>query len=365
MARRLAELAKLVPLQALNPEPWFPLLRAKVSEQSGRELGYLTDVRRMFYFPGVAKHWDAWWMQRCVGRWLDSLGHAVTRDAILDAHFGYPEGVGCFLAARQRGMRVFITIRGLEVDLFHHRRIGPQLIDALNRADGVIAVSHSLRQVAISAGVAPKQMEVIPNGVDAEQYRPGDRLKAREKLGIPGNEKLLVSVGSLKHVKGHDILFDAVARLPSHSKVRLVCVGSRSDSRWVGSLEQQVERLGLRDRVRSVGACAPAEVVSWLQASDLFTLASRREGCCNAVLEALACGVPVAVTAVGDNAWFVKSGINGELAPPGDAAGLSHAIQVALATPYHPDNIVESVKGATWQRAAADAAAYLTGVHKT
>lgn len=361
MARRLAELSKLVPLQALNPEPWFPMLRPGVREQSSTHLGYQTDVRKMFYFPGVAKHLDAWWMKRCVGRWLDSLSDATTQDAILDAHFGYPEGVGSYLAARERGMRTFITIRGLEVDLFHHPKIGPQLIEALNQADGVIAVSHSLRQAALAAGAAPKHIEVIPNGVDIAQYSPGNRAMAREELGIASDVKLLVSVGTLKQVKGHDVLLDAVARLPVQSCVRLVCIGSRSDSPWVKSLEQKADRLGIRDQIQFIGAREPAEVVTWLRASNLFTLASRREGCCNAVLEALACGVPVAVTTAGDNAWFVKPGINGELAPPDDAAALSEAIQAALETSYCTDEIVQSVKATTWERTAASVAAFFTG----
>jgi glycosyltransferase involved in cell wall biosynthesis len=223
----------------------------------------------------------------------------------------------------------------------------------------VIAVSHSLRQAAIAVGVAPAQIEVIPNGVDGQLYSPGDRRQSRAELGIPADEKLIVSVGSLKPVKGHDVLIEAIADLPSAEAIRLVCLGGRSDASWVSHLERKIDRAGVRQRVHLLGARAPEEVVRWLRASDLFTLASRREGCCNAVLEALACGVPVAVTAVGDNDWFVKPGTNGELAPPEDAAALSSAIERALNTVYCTDAIVDSIKSATWQRAAALVAARL------
>ncbi len=169
-------MAKRTKLRALNPQPWFPGLKQSEPEYTHEDCGFPIDVRRMFYIPKYGKHLDGRWMKRCVDRWLDGLGDAVDANTIIDAHFGYPDGVGCYLAARERGLPLFITIRGLEVDLFDHPRIGPQLIEALNYATGVIAVSESLRGEAVAAGVKAEQIEVIPNGVDTDFFVPGDRL---------------------------------------------------------------------------------------------------------------------------------------------------------------------------------------------
>jgi teichuronic acid biosynthesis glycosyltransferase TuaC len=73
-------------------------------------------------------------------------------------------------------------------------------------------------------------------------------------------------------------------------------------------------------------------VVEWLRAADVFALATEREGCCNAVLEALATGVPVVTTPAGDNAQYVKPGQNGLLVPIGDSAALAAALAQALAS---------------------------------
>ncbi len=161
--RRLEMLSKLAPVRALNPQVWFPGLRPKTVD-APVESTFPIDARPMFYIPGIAKRLDGMWMARTVGSWLDSLPESVTKEAVLDAHFGYPEGVGCARAATQRRIPYFVTIRGLEVDLFQRGNVGKQLVDALNGARKVIAVSEFLRQAAISAGVDDAQVVVIGNG---------------------------------------------------------------------------------------------------------------------------------------------------------------------------------------------------------
>lgn len=91
-----------------------------------------------------------------------------------------------------------------------------------------------------------------------------------------------------------------------------------------------VDRLALQDSVRFAGNLPPGEVAAWLRAADVFALATAREGCCNAVLEALAVGTPVVTTDVGDNARFVTDEVNGTLVPVDDPTALAVAIQSCL-----------------------------------
>ena len=82
--------------------------------------------------------------------------------------------------------------------------------------------------------------------------------------------------------------------------------------------------------MRFVGRIPSAEVARWLQAADVFALATSREGCCNAILEALAAGRPVVTTPAGDNAHFVRDGVNGYVVPIDDAEATAAALERAL-----------------------------------
>ncbi|TWU55680.1 glycosyltransferase [Rubripirellula reticaptiva] len=358
--RRLEELAKLVPTRALAPQPWFPLVRPRRTDPAISTENLTVDAASMFYFPGVAKSLDGFWLDRCVDRWLDGMDPKVVSDAILDAHFGYPEGVGCWRVAKRRGMPIFITIRGLEVDLFGRSSRGDQLLQALCEATGVIAVSHSLKAAAVTAGVPADQITVIPNGVDAATYSTGDQANARSSIGYESAGKLVVSVGNLKAVKGHDILVRAVANIQSDCDFQLVCIGGGVESAWGKSLQDLANELNVQDRVHFVGSKPPNEVADWLRAADLFALASRREGCCNAVLEALSTGLPVVATDAGDNSRYLEEPWAGVLVATESPIDLGVAIKSCLERKPDRPLIAKTVADVTWASVAKTVVQCLT-----
>jgi len=100
--------------------------------------------------------------------------------------------------------------------------------------------------------------------------------------------------------------------------------------------------------VKMVGRLAQPLVNTWLQAADVFALASHREGCCNAVLEALAAGRPVVAAPVGDNPQFIREGVNGLLAPVDDVAAFEHALSAALARQWDGQAISRSLEVGDW-----------------
>jgi glycosyltransferase involved in cell wall biosynthesis len=95
-------------------------------------------------------------------------------------------------------------------------------------------------------------------------------------------------------------------------------------------------------------------VAKWLQAADVFALATAREGCCNAVLEALAVGIPVVTTAAGDNSQFVRAGENGAIVPVDDVQATTDALKQCLGQKWNSTAIsrtlVEQV--GTWNEVA-------------
>lgn len=357
--RRLENLSAHCKVQALCPIPYFPWLKPFDSSEKAIEANVPVSTRKMFYLPGIAKRLDGRWMQRCVESWLKEIRPPA--NAVLDAHFGYPEGVGCVFAAETFRLPVFITIRGLEVDLLSNSTMRPVLVDALQRATGVIAVSDFLRNEAVRAGVDEKRIAVVGNGVDHKLYSRGCSKEARALLGIEQSQKMAVCVGTIKRVKGHDVLIDAWSDLVHKhgTSAKLICIGGKTDSQWHADLQRRARDKGVAQHIEFLGARSPKEIVSWLRAADLFTLASHREGCCNAVLEALATGTPVVATRVGDNANVVTSPAIGRLVPPGNAASFADALAKTFTVQHDPMIIAESVANRTWEKTANEVFQYL------
>lgn len=353
--RRLEALARLAEVRLLKPVPWFPLLRRprRFESAAGAALSPRVLVRPMFYIPGVLKGLDGRWLRRAVlpvlRQWREEQGVEL-----IDAHFGYPEGVGCVQAAGRLGLPVFVTLRGSEASYLRDAWIGPQLVAALRACTGIVAVSHSLKQAVESAGVDAAKVRVIPNAVDDTVFHPSDRDLARGRLKLPANKQVIISVGQLVHRKGHHTLLKAFALLRrKRPRVELVIVGGRSYERSYPSFVETLARdLGVADAVRLVGALPPGDVARWLQAADVFALATQREGCCNAVLEALACGLPVVTTEAGDNAVYVDSPRNGLIAAMEDPEAFADALEIVMGNVWDADAIARRVTGKGWHDVA-------------
>ncbi|HZD52052.1 MAG TPA: glycosyltransferase, partial [Woeseiaceae bacterium] len=253
--RRIEALARRTDVSAVQPIPYFPALRplpgwaaASPNHEAG-ELG--VQHAPMFYLPKVLKSLDAYWLRRAVLRKLGALKRAGRLD-LIDAHFGYPDGAGCVRAGRELGVPVFITIRGVEADNLRTPMIREQVRRALTLADGCIAVSHSLKELVMAAGVPAQNVTVIPNAVDRSLFRPRDRRESRCRLGLPADAPLVVSVGNLLSVKGHDVLIAAFAQIRGRKPdARLVIVGgSMHEPAYPQQLQAQCRRLGVENAVR-------------------------------------------------------------------------------------------------------------------
>jgi glycosyltransferase involved in cell wall biosynthesis len=234
---------------------------------------------------------------------------------------------------RELGLPVFITIRGFEHEYVQTPHVGAQMVRALREADGCVAVSQSLGELAIAHGVPRDRVRVVHNAVDSGMFRHLDRGGARQRLGLDPGLRLVVSVGQLIARKRHHVLIEAFAQaLARQPGARLAIIGGESlEPEYPRRLRDLAQRLGVAGSVGFHGNLEPAAVAEWLAAADVFALATAREGCCNAVLEALATGLPVVTTPVGDNACFVREGDNGMLVPVDDAGAMADALTAVLA----------------------------------
>ncbi len=211
---------------------------------------------------------------------------------ILDAHYLFPDGVAASIIGRILNVPVVMTARGTDVSLIPNYKVPRRLIQkACARAAGVITVSAALKDGLVAMDVDAAKITVLRNGVDLKLFRPLDRQTTRKRLNLNG--PTLISVGLLIERKGHHLIVEAMSSLPGYT---LLIAGEGPER---GNLERQIERLGLQDRVRLLGARPHSELPELYGAADALILASSREGWANVLLEAMACGTP----AIGSPIW--------------------------------------------------------------
>lgn len=191
---------------------------------------------------------------------------------------------------------------------------------ALRRFDSVVGVSDATAADAREYGVEPSRIHLIRNAVDSSRFQPsGDRAAAREALGLPEDGVLIGAVGRFSDEKGHAVLLDAVSKLEAPWRLALI-----GDGPLEPDLRAQASALGISGRTHLVGRREDIETA--YHALDVLALPSYREGLPLTVLEAGACGLPVAATNVGDVARVVLDGETGLLSPAGDAAALRRSL---------------------------------------
>ncbi len=193
-----------------------------------------------------------------------------------------------------------------------------------------VAVSETARTVAMRDWkYPPEKVQAIYSGVDTSMSASAHARSVdsmRLSLGIPsGGDPVLVCVGRLHPIKGHDVLIEAVSILrQDHPEIALVLVGNGQE---IDNLRAQVRELSLEGSVVFVGF--QRDVDPYLRAADLFVLSSRSEAMPMALLEAMAAGLPVVVSDLPSTRELVENSVNGVLAPSG-ARGLANAVQAVL-----------------------------------
>jgi glycosyltransferase involved in cell wall biosynthesis len=191
--------------------------------------------------------------------------------------------------------------------------------------DRLFAVCRdAAERFAALAGIPPERFDVLYNGVDCRRFAPNDqRAGLRRSLGFVDDELVILTVASLTPVKGHTRLLEAAAQV-------LAGVRRRMRFLWLG---EGPERERLTARLRTLGLGGQVDlpggsdrVPDYLAAADLFVLPSELEGMSNAILEAMASGLPVVAYAVGGNPELVDHEHTGLLCPGGDVDALAGAI---------------------------------------
>jgi glycosyltransferase involved in cell wall biosynthesis len=262
---------------------------------------------------------------RCLARLVRYV--RSRRIDLVHTHMDLAEYYGA-AAARLGGARALVSSKQ-NADEFRTRRTWKRwpflLLERLayEAADAVIVVSHGLVEFLRRVEHLPTaKMVVIGNGVDpAIAGNAPAQAEARRILGLPPFEPLLGTLGRLAPQKGAcDLLRALPAVLRGHPRAGLVFAGDGPDR---AALEAEARALGLEDRVVFLGFRRDASTV--LAALDLFLFPSLWEGLPQALLEALAAGLPVVAARTVGVVEILRDGENGLLVEPRDPDGLARA----------------------------------------
>jgi len=192
------------------------------------------------------------------------------------------------------------------------------------RLRAVICNSTMVRdEIVHHYAVRPEILHVIPNGVDSERFHPGLRATFRDpvrrKFGIPHNAVMLTIIGSGFQRKGVGPLIQALAQAPSGA--HLLVVGK---SRHAARYRRLPQRLGLAGRVHFAGP--QEDPRPFYAAADIYAHPALYDPAPNAVLEAMACGLPVIVSAKTGNSDIIRSQRAGMVCDALDIGAIAEAI---------------------------------------
>lgn len=324
--------------EVVAPVPYFPS-RAPMFGQWGRlarvaarenSHGIVVHHPRYPVIPRVGMSSAPMLLYAAVLPFVRRLLERGLRVDAIDAHYVYPDGVAAVWLGQKLGLPVVVTARGTDVNLIPRYAVPRRLIrKAAAGATALVAVSGALKTALTDLGVPAEKVTVLRNGVDIGLFRPpADRAAARAALGLEG--PTMVSVGGLVERKGHHLAIEALGALPGWS---LLIAGEGPER---GRLQALIDRLGLKDRARLLGARPHAELPALYGAADVLVLASSREGWANVLLESMACGTPVVATNIWGNPEVVQTRDAGVIVER-DVASIAEGVRrLAEAPPARP-----------------------------
>jgi glycosyltransferase involved in cell wall biosynthesis len=282
------------------------------------------DVR----FVGVRSARRLWHAVRCLRQMVADVSPDILQTFLFHANV-----VGALSVRQTPTVRLVLGIR--VADPRRRRAYAERL--AARRAERVVCVSRSVAEFArTKIRIPPHKLVEIPNGVDLTALPAQDATRLSE-FGVPSDAKVIAVVGRLDRQKGTDWLLAAAPELlHACPQVHLLLVGDGPER---AALERQVAGEKLQNRIHFAGW--RADVPQILNSCVALALLSRWEGMPNAVLEAMACRLPVVATRAEGVEQLLGEQAAEQLVPFGDTAALVATVSQLLANPMRADRLAQ------------------------
>ena len=199
---------------------------------------------------------------------------------------------------------------------------------ALRMFDELICVSNYTKCLAMDAGAIQEKTSIIYNSCDESYFYLRNKFEVRQLLDLPTDKKIILFVGNLIQRKGIDTLIHALNDVNErYSNFIGIIVGKGIERQ---KLEFLVYAYHLTDRVKFLGGISKTELSNYYSAADVFVLPSVSEGHSVAVLEAMACGLPIVASDIQGNKESIEDGKNGFLFETGNKKSLMEKLLILL-----------------------------------
>ncbi len=271
---------------------------------------------------------------------------------VIDGHFIFPDCQAATQLGESFKVPVIVSARGSDIHQYiYFSLIRPQIIKTLKKSTKIISVCQALKDLMVGLGIKQNKISVIPNGVDTGLFYPLDKKSSKEKLGFGANTKMILSVGSLISLKGHDLTINAVSHLVKKNYNVQFCIIGNGIKRQ--ELERLIKELDLTDNVSLIGHVPNDKLTLWYNAADVFCLSSAREGWANVLTESLACGTPVVATNVFGALEIVKDDSTGILVKR-TVGDITDGLITALNRQWNQGKISQETCERTWDVVAEE-----------
>jgi glycosyltransferase involved in cell wall biosynthesis len=258
---------------------------------------------------------------------------------LIHAHFSWPSGAVASELKKYYNKPLVITHHArpktLEKELNPDDKI---FQDMWSTCDSIIRIKKENLELFTKCGISEDKIHYVPNGYEPKKVYPYNLTKCRNKLNIPHNKKVLITIANLIPVKGHQYAIEAISEIvKERNDILYYIIGT-------GPLEKQIKKqiknLNLENYIELVGFVPNDELYLWLNACDIFLFPSIGEGFGIVQIEALACGKPVISTYNGGSEEIIISDEYGLLCAPENSKQLKHNINIALKKKWNSENIM-------------------------
>lgn len=203
--------------------------------------------------------------------------HKLDFDAVY-GHFILPSGFTAAEIGKKYNKPSFFAYGESSFETVSNSFSDEEICNKLRNISGIIAVSGKNRDELLEHRVmAPEKIRVFPNAIDADVFHIMDKNAARRKLGIDNKDFVVAFVGHFINRKGSKRLSAALDKVPG---AKSIFVGAGSEK-------------PICDNIIFQGRLPHSQIPEYLNAADIFVLPTLAEGCCNAIVEAMACGLPI------------------------------------------------------------------------
>lgn len=229
----------------------------------------------------------------------------------------------CLVKKRCPGLRLIVSERNFNLRMYPHDAF--RFLLYRKYADKVVCNNHSQESFILKHCPAlADRLTTIPNFVDSDSFKPGDGATVSETFRILVTARVCRRKNTLRLIKAAKLLKD------KDIPFRISWYGYSGASNYKSRCARLIEKFGLQDEFLLLPATH--DLCGLYCSSDFFCLPSLYEGTSNSIAEALACGIPVACSRVGDNTLYVREGLTGFLFDPESTEDIARALEQAAAT---------------------------------